>query len=329
MHAYAAKRTEHFSSPGRVLVRAIGVYEFGGPDALESLELPEPHAAPGEVRIRVRAAGVNPSDLTLRSGGYGSALQGIPPHIPGWDAAGTIDEIGDGVDLSVGDEVMAVVVPFRPAGGAYAEQVVVPVASVVRTPRGVPAVAAATLPMNGLTARRSLDQLGLRAGQTLAVTGAAGAYGGYVVQLAKADGLRVIADASEADEELITSLGADVIVRRGDDVADRIRAEIAGGVDGLADGAALEAKVVAAVRDGGGLAVIHGWAGPAERDVTVHQTFVTDHADSRIALNRLCQQVEEGFLTLRVAGTVPAEQAAEAHRRFAAGGTRGRLVLVF
>lgn len=310
-------------------MRAIAVSEFGGPDALESVELPEPHAGPGEVRIRVRAAGVNPSDLTLRSGGYGSGLQSTPPHIPGWDAAGTIDEVGEGVDWSVGEAVMAVVVPFRPAGGAYAEQVVVPLASVVRMPAGVTAVAAATLPLNGLTARRSLDQLGLRAGQSLAVTGAAGAYGGYVVQLAKADGLRVIADASEADEELITSLGADLIARRGDDVADRIRAAVPGGVDGLADGAALEAKVVAAVRDGGGLAVIHGWAGPADRGITVHQTFVTDYADSRAALDRLCRQVEEGVLTLRVAGTVPAEQASDAHRRFAAGGTRGRLVLVF
>src|SRR5262245_20499983 len=98
------------------------------------------------------------------------------------------------------------------------------------------------LPMNGLTARQSLDLLGLSPGQTLAVTGAAGAYGGYVVQLAKVEGLTVIADASEADHALVASLGADIVVRRGDDVAMRILEHFPNGVDGLADGAVLNTR---------------------------------------------------------------------------------------
>ena len=93
--------------------------------------------------------------------------------------------------------------------------------------------------MNRLTARQSLALLALNPGQVLAVTGAAGAYGGYVIQLAKAEGLTVIADASEADEALVKSLGADIVVRRGDDVATRFRAHFPDGVDGLADGALL------------------------------------------------------------------------------------------
>lgn len=303
--------------------------KFGGPEALEVVELPEPHPGPGEVRIRVAAATVNPTDTGLRSGAYGSRLQSPAPHVPGMDAAGVVDEVGDGTPWAVGDEVMAIVVPTGPHGGAYAAQVVVPGESVARIPAGVDLVAASTLPMNGLTARLSLDQLGLQPGQTIAVTGAAGAYGGYVVQLAKADGLRVIADASEADEPLVAALGADVIVRRGPGVVGRILEVCPGGVDGLADGAVLDAEVLPAIRDGGGLAVVRGWPGPSERDITVHRTMVRDYAGNHEALDRLREQVEKGEVTLRVAATFPAEQAPAAHRRLEAGGTRGRLVLVF
>ena len=310
-------------------MRAVGVTTFGGPEALEVVELPEPHAGVGEVRIRVAAATVNPTDTGLRAGVYGSRLQSPSPHVPGMDAAGVIDEVGVGADWQVGDEVMAIVLPTGPLGGAYAEQIVVPSDSVARIPAGTDLVAASTLPMNGLTARRSLDQLGLAPGQTIAVTGAAGSYGGYVVQLAKADGLRVIADASEADEALVAALGADVIVRRGPGVAARIREVVPDGVDGLADGAVLDAEVLPAIRDGGGLAVVRGWQGPAERGITVHVTMVREYARNRAALDRLRQQVEEGLVTLRVARTFPAEEASAAHRLLEAGGTRGRLVLEF
>ena len=99
----------------------------------------------------------------------------------------------------------------------------------------------------------------------LAVTGAAGAFGGYVVQLAKADGLTVVADASEADEELVRGLGADVVVRRGDDVADRIREHFPEGVDGLADGSVQDALVLPAVKDGGAVATVRGYRGDGQR----------------------------------------------------------------
>jgi NADPH:quinone reductase-like Zn-dependent oxidoreductase len=183
--------------------------------------------------------------------------------------------------------------------------------------------------MNGLTARLALDQLGLRPGQVLAVTGAAGAFGGYVVQLAKADGLTVVADASEADEQLVRELGADVVVRRGDDVAVRIRERFPEGVDGLADGAVMDALVLPAVRDGGRVATVRGYRGDGQDRVAVIPTLVRRVAQDRAALDRLREQAEQGVLTLRVARTFPAEQAAEAHRLLARGGVRGRLVLTF
>jgi NADPH2:quinone reductase len=311
-------------------MKVVGVKEFGGPEKLEVFEVGEPHPGPGEVRIRVHAAAVNPTDTGLRAGLYAERLADRhPPYVPGMDAAGVISEVGDGARWKVGDEVVALIVPAGPHGGAYAEEVVVPEASVVAKPAGADFAAASTLLMNGLTARLALDQLGLSAGQTIAVTGAAGAFGGYVVQLAKADGLRVIADASEADDALVAELGADVVVRRGDGVAERIRALVPDGVDGVADGALLHERIAPAIRDGGGLAVVRGWNGEPGRGIAVHRIMVAAAAGDTAALDRLRRQAEDGTVTLRVARTFPAADAAEAHRLLEAGGVRGRLVLDF
>ncbi|MGZ4547479.1 MAG: quinone oxidoreductase family protein [Blastococcus sp.] len=311
-------------------MRAAGVTEFGGPEALHILEVPDEPLGPGQVRLRVAAATVNPTDTYCRSGAYADRdPQKQPPWVPGMDVAGVVAEVGEGVGhVAVGDAVMGIVVPTGAHGG-YRENLVLPGDSVVRAPKGTDAVAASTLPMNGLTARFALDLMGLRPGEVLAVTGAAGAFGGYVVQLAKADGLTVVADASEADEQLVRELGADVVVRRGDDVAARIREHYPEGVDGLADGAVQDALVLPAVRDGGAVATVRGYRGDGQRGLRVFPTLVRKVAEDRAALDRLREQAEAGVLTLRVAATFPAEQAAEAHRRLEAGGVRGRLVLVF
>ena len=119
-------------------MRAIGVTEFGGPEALHVVELPEPSAGQGEVRIRVHAAAVNPTDTGLRSGARAAQLKDIPPpYVPGLDAAGVLDQIGPGVtaDWQVGEHVMAIVVPSG-SHGAYSEQIVVPAESVARVPEG-------------------------------------------------------------------------------------------------------------------------------------------------------------------------------------------------
>ncbi len=312
-------------------MRAVGVMVHGGPEALEVVELPEVHAGPGQVRIRIHAAAVNPTDTMARNGSRAEQQKvDPPPYVPGMDAAGIVDEVGDGVDtgVQVGDQVMAMVIP-KGSHGAYREQIVLEAPAVVPVPAGATHVEACTLPMNGLTARQSLDLLGLSPGQTLAVTGAAGAYGGYVVQLAKADGLTVIADASEADRELVTALGADIVVPRGADVATRILEHFPNGVDGLADGSVQNEEVIAAVRDGGAFTSVRGFLGEPQRGITFTVTSVRTYDGDFEKLDRLRQLVESGAVTLRVAGTYPPEQASEAHRRLEAGGTRGRHVIAF
>jgi len=311
-------------------MKAVGVNNFGGPEALEVVELPTPTPGPGELLIRVHAAAVNPADTHLRAGSNTRrrTQDSSPPYVPGMDAAGVVDQIGENTqtDLQVGDQVMAIVVPLN-QHGAYSEYLALPAESVTKMPQGASFAEASTLPMNGLTARLSLDQLALEPGQTLAVTVAAGCYGGYVVELAKAEGLQVIADASEADEGLVASFGADVIVRRGPNVAEQIRQHAPDGVDGLADGSVQMEPLVAAVRDGGGFASVRGWKGNAERNIVFHETWVAQYQKEQAKLDRLRQQAEDGQITLRVAGIVPKENAAEAHARLEAGGTRGRWII--
>ena len=277
----------------------------------------------------MHAATVNPTDTFVRNGDRAEVQQRDPgPYVPGMDVAGVLDEVGEGVDtdLAVGDAVMAIVVP-RGTHGGYSEHVVLPAGSVARAPRGANHVEASTLPMNGLTARLSLDQLALAPGSTLLVTGAAGCYGGYVVQLAKADGIHVIADASPSDEALVASLGADEVVPRGDDIGAAVRAIHPDGVDAVADGSVQNELVLPAVRDGGAMATVRRWRGPTERGIELHGTLVVEYAENQAALDRLRQQAEDGSVTLRVAKTFSADEAGEAHRLLEAGGIRGRLVV--
>ncbi|MFF7492903.1 NADP-dependent oxidoreductase [Streptomyces rubiginosohelvolus] len=313
-------------------MRAIGVCEFGGPEVLRVLDLPEPQAGPGEVRVRVHAAAVSPTDVMLRTGGHAVRMPGRrPPFVPGMDAAGVIDQIGPGVEgrLAVGQRVVALVLFTGPHGGAYAEQVVVPAASVVPAPEGMGLPDASTLPMNAMTARLALDVLDLPRGGTVAVSGAAGAVGGYAVELARADGLTVIADAASRDVETVRVFGADHVVERGAGIAERIRALVPEGVAGVVDGSAQTAELVPAIRDGGTLIELRGWQGPAERGIRVCPVMVTARISDTAGLDRLCRQAEAGVLTPRVAQVLPAAEAARAHRLLEAGGLRGRVVLDF
>ena len=312
-------------------MKAVGIMKHGGPEAMEVLDVPEVDAGPGQIRIRNYAAAVNPTDVAARNG-LMAEYQKInpPPYVPGMDAAGIVDQLGEGVetDIKVGDEVMAMVVPSGNYG-AYREQIVLDQNAVVRAPKDTSHIEACTLPMNSLTARLSLDLLGLKEGQVLAVTGSPGAYGGYVVQLAKADGLTVIADSNESDEELLKSLGVDIIIPRGEGYAETIRQEFPNGVDGIADGALLNELAIDAVKDGGSFTSIRGFKGKPQREIDFTTTWVTAYDCKKDILETLRQQTEEGILTLRVADTVDIENASEAHRRLEAGGTRGRMVIKF
>jgi len=287
------------------------------------------HAGPGEVRIAVKAAAVNPTDIGLRENGAGDELQ--PPWVPGMDAAGTIESVGAGVDrLAVGEQVMAAVSPRRPEGGAQAELVVVPAASVVAIPDGATLPQAATLPMNGLTARLGLELLGLEAGQSLAVSGGAGLLASYVIPLAKVRGLRVIADAKPADQELVRGFGADVVVPRGAGFAAAVRETASDGVDALFDTALLGRAAFPAIRDGGAMAVVRGWDDSTpERGIEIRQIWVRSALERSDWLQELRKLASDGRLALRVAGEYAPEQASEAQRLMAAGGLRGRAVIVF
>ncbi|WP_326761668.1 NADP-dependent oxidoreductase [Streptomyces phaeochromogenes] len=315
------------------------VSEYGEPDVLRLVDVPEPHAGPGQLRMRVHATTVNPSDIMLRVGSVAS-MDGR--HVgsrfsPGSEAAGVVDEIGPGTetDLRVGDRVMAFVIPFMPSGGAYAQYLVLDPRQVTAAPAGSSHAEAVTIPLNGMTAQQAIDLLSMAEGDWLAVTGSAGSVGGYTVQLAKAAGLRVVADAAPADEELVRSLGADRVVARGPGVAERVREAVPGGVPGLVDCALLGREILPAIRAGGQVVMGQraGLPGAPELgdpgDITVHAVYVMDWIYEHDKLDSLRAHAEKGELTMRVAAEYPAAEAAAAHRRFEAGGVRGRLVLTF
>ncbi|MEU8800756.1 NADP-dependent oxidoreductase [Spirillospora sp. NPDC048819] len=325
-------------------MRAIIVKAPGGPEALEEADVPVPVPGPGQVRIRVAAAAVNPVDAAVRSGALaGAGLMpafGTPPTPGspiaagpraavgiGMDVAGTVDETGPGVaHLTAGDEVIGLQDRLDVPLAGYAEAIVLDAGAVARAPRSVSPGEAATLPLNGLTALQALDLLGLPPGGTLLVTGAAGAVGGYAVELAALRGLRIVGSASAADEALVRRLGAEMFVPRDVHLADAVRALVPGGVDGAVDAALLSAAALDAVRSGGTFAAVNG--GPAVpvplRGISVRNEWIRADAGQ---LGHLADLVDEGRLTLRVAGALPLAEAAKAHVRLEAGGLRGRLVL--
>jgi NADPH:quinone reductase len=309
--------------------RAVAITAPGGPDVLSVIDRDVRAAGPGEVRIAVRAAAVNPTDIGLRERGGGPDLE--PPWIPGMDAAGVLESVGEGVArLSAGAEVMAAVTPRRPEGGAQAELTVVPAGSVVRVPDGASLAQAATLPMNGLTALLGLELLALPAGATLAVTGGAGLLASYVIALARERGLRVLADAKPEDEELVRGFGADDVLPRGDSFAAAVRDRVPDGVDALYDTALLGRDAFPAIRDGGAMAVVRGWdESPGDRGIDVRPVFVRTVLERTDWLEHLRDRASSGALQLRVAEELSAEDAARAHELMDAGGLRGRAVIVF
>lgn len=318
-------RTSHTEA---VHARAVVISRPGGPEVIELAEREVREPGAGEVRIRVVAAAVNPTDIGLRERGDETVP---PPWVPGMDAAGVIEALGPGVvGRALGERVMAAVTPRRPDGGAQAELLVAPAASVVDVPEGVSLQEAATLPMNGLTALLALELLGLRPGQWLAVTGGAGLLASYTIAIAAERGLRVVADAKPEDEALVHGFGATVVLPRGEGFPQAVRDLVPGGVDGLVDTAALGAAVFPALADGGGMAVVRGWDGsPTPRGITVHSVAVRTVLERSDWLELLARLVSGRVLKPRVVGEFGPERAADAQQTMEAGGLRGRVLIVF
>lgn len=309
-------------------MRAVAIHEAGGSITVRDREVRA--AGPGEVRLRVSAAAVNPIDTVLWRTFAATAAQSS--LTPGMDAAGTVESVGPDVDrLSVGDAVMAVLNARLPDGGAQAELVIVPAASVVPVPGGFDAAAASTLPMNGLTALEALHLLNLAPGATLAVTGGAGLLASYAIALAKREGLVVIADANPEDEALVAGYGADHVVARGEGFAADVRKLVPDGVDAVLDTALVRRAAVPAIRDGGAIAVVRGWDDGEDPERGIHLVIVSvAKALANTAwLELLSEEAAGGRLAPRVADTYPPERAQEAYERMDAGGLRGRLVITF
>jgi NADPH:quinone reductase-like Zn-dependent oxidoreductase len=300
-------------------MRAIQYESFGGPEVLALVEVPEPHAAAGQIRVAVKAIGVNPVDWKVRRGMMGGDL----PHRTGLEVAGVVDEVGEGVtDVSVGDRVFGSVL----GGDGAADYALLEYYASV--PPSLDFAAAAALPVAVETASRTLDLLDVGAGQTVLVNGAAGAVGISTVQLARERGAaRVIGTASGANHDYLRSFGAEPTTY-GDGLVQRVRELAPDGVDRAIDdagGGALPALVALA----GGpehVVTIADYQGAQETGVTM-----TGGAGSKRAWYALAEVgalIEAGRFSLPVAQTFPLEQIAEAHRVSEGGHARGKLVLL-
>jgi NADPH:quinone reductase-like Zn-dependent oxidoreductase len=299
-------------------MKAIQYREFGGPEVLELADLPDPHPGPGQIRVAVRAAAINPVDWKMRQGMMGGEL----PQRTGREVAGVVDELGDGVsDVATGDAVFG----FAADGGGAAELALV--ADYAPIPSSLDFAGAAGLPVAVETAVRTLDAVGAGADTTLLVNGAAGAVGSAVVQIARARGARVIGTASEPNHDYLRSLGAEPTAY-GDGLVQRVRAILPAGVDAAVDAAG-----------GGALPALVQLAGGPERVVTI-----ADYAGAQAtgvqfsggmgtgravhALREIGELIDSGRFSLPVAQTFALDQIGEAHRLSETGHVRGKLILL-
>jgi NADPH:quinone reductase-like Zn-dependent oxidoreductase len=308
--------------------KAVTYKALGGPEVIQFVERTVRAPAAGEVRIEVKAAAVNPADILFRDPGWPNMTSNI---VPGMDAAGVIESVGPGVSrLHPGQNVIAAVNPARPEGGAQAQHIVVPAASVVPMPEGVSLAQASILLMNGLTALNALQIAALTKGQILAVSGGAGLLGQYAIAVAKRQGIKVIADAKPADTEVVRGYGADIVIERSPGFAKAVRREFPDGADALLDAAVLGEKSFGAIRDRGIYIPVRGWGDkPAERGIQIRPMTVSSVLERTEWLELLRNMVATGEIKLRAVEEFAATKAADAQRALVAGSPRGRPVILF
>jgi NADPH:quinone reductase-like Zn-dependent oxidoreductase len=302
--------------------RAVIYETFGGPEVLELREVPEPHAGPGEVRVRVAAAGLNPMDWILSSTPEVAPQFGITlPSGFGYDFAGTVDEIGaDTTGFAVGDRVY---------GGAQAKAaadfvvVKTPAEQLFHTPDGISDEVASTLPVAGTTAAAALAAIGLRPGDTVLIGGAAGGVGVFAVQLANLVGATVIGTASQGTFEFLRQLGARPVAY-GPGLADRIRALAPGGVTAATDLFGTETAETALALGVPPERISTIAAGPTPPD-GVRATGGIEAAPG--AMERITDAILAGKITVPIAAAFPIEKIRDAVALQAGGHVHGKVVV--
>ncbi|OYO04773.1 alcohol dehydrogenase [Enemella evansiae] len=286
------------------------------------VELPDPTAGSGELVIDVAATAINPADAQVVDGSLRAAF-GLPDQVGlGWDVSGVVSAVGPEVDgFSVGDRVVGLHADLTAPARAQATRVTLPATAVAPLPDGLDPVAAASIPLNTLTAAQALDLFGPADGRSLLVTGAAGAVGGYAIALAAAAGWRVTGLARESDRDFVTGItGTDgTPVQLVTEVPER-------GFDAVLDAAGLQEGALPAVVDGGAFVGVFPPAPvPSERGITVQEVMV---APDGARLAELLRRSATGQLAVRVADTFPLTEAAAAYQRVGERGVRGRVLLI-
>ncbi|EOD65080.1 NADP-dependent oxidoreductase [Amycolatopsis vancoresmycina] len=306
-------------------MKAVRFHEYGEPGVLRYEDVEQPVPGAGQVRLRVAATSFNSVDGNIRGGFMRGPIPVELPHTPGIDVAGTVDAVGEGAGLAVGDEVIGFLPMDKP--GAAAEYVIAPAEALTPAPESVPLPDAAALPLVGLTAYQALfDHAGLQAGQRVLVNGAGGAVGGYAVQLAHHAGAHVIATASPRSGDAVKAAGADEVV---DHTSTGVTTAVTEPVDvvlNLAPVAPEElAALVTLVRPGGVLVNTTVWMpapGDEARNVRGIDLFVRSDAGQ---LAKLVAQVDRGELHVDVAERVPLPELAALHARPA---VHGKVIVV-
>jgi NADPH:quinone reductase-like Zn-dependent oxidoreductase len=301
-------------------MRAVAFSSYGPPDVLRLIDVADPDIGAGQVRVRVKAAGVQPFDARFRGGLFRGYVPARFPQTLGGEFAGVIDRVGEGVtELVPGDEVLGYVWQ-----AAYAERVVVGVDEVVAKPPGMPWAEAGALSASGQTAHTALRELGVGAGETVLIHAAAGGVGSVAVQLGRAWGATVVGTASEGNHDYLRSLGA-IPVAYGEGLVDRVRMAAPRGVDAALDAHGGEEAIgasVALVADRDRVGTLTGRDAAARLGIRL---IGTQRSADRLA--ELVALWEQGGLRVHVRRTFPLERAADAHREVETGHGRGKVVL--
>ncbi|MEU7057185.1 NADP-dependent oxidoreductase [Streptomyces sp. NPDC046197] len=308
-------------------MRAISQDVLGGPEVLEEVRLERPAPRPNEVLVRVRAAGVNPTDWKHRATG---GFLGEPPFVLGWDVSGVVEATGVGVALfKPGDEVFGML-PYPFGHGSHAEYVTGPARAFTLKPAGIDHEQAGALPLVSLTAWQALvERAQVRAGQRVLIHAAAGGVGHVAVQIAKARGAHVIGTASAGKHDFLREIGVDeVIDYRTTDFAEAVR-----DVDVVLDtiGGDTSVRSLRVLRPGGLVVSIlpvgsEEFHEEAER-LGVRAIRMLVDADQH-GMRAIAELVEAGKLRATIAGTFPLAEAAKAHALGETGRTAGKLVLL-